>query len=304
MSRYSIAIIGFGKIARDQHLPAIAADGRFRLAATVSRQGQGAPGLPCFADHRALIAALPDLDAVAIATPPSVRYEIARDCLEAGLHCLLEKPPAVTLGEVEALAALAGAKRLTLFTAWHAQHFPAVAAAAARLAGKRVRSASIVWREDVEEWHPGQDWIWEPGGFGVFDPGINAFSIATRIFPDRLLVREAELFVQRGRQMPIAAEIVLASPAADGPVTASLDWRHGPEEEWTITVCTEERVELHSGGSRLAVDGVEVDCQGPGDYPSLYARFAELLEAGQSEVDPEPLRIAADIFLAARRTPV
>jgi hypothetical protein len=41
----------------------------------------------------------------------------------------------------------------------------------------------IVWHEDVRKWHPGQQWIWEPGGFGVFDPGINALSIATRIFP-------------------------------------------------------------------------------------------------------------------------
>ena len=33
-----------------------------------------------------------DLDAVVIATPPSTHYQIAADCLENGLHALIEKP--------------------------------------------------------------------------------------------------------------------------------------------------------------------------------------------------------------------
>ena len=40
--------------------------------------------------------------AVAITTPPSVRHEIARECILAGLHVLLEKPPAATLSEIDA----------------------------------------------------------------------------------------------------------------------------------------------------------------------------------------------------------
>ena len=119
------------------------------------------------------------LEAVAITTPPSVRYEIARACIEKGLHVLLEKPPAVTLSEVEELSCLAEAKGVTLFATRHARHNPAVRAAAQALAGKRIAEMRIVWHEDVNKWHPGQNWIWQPGGFGVFDPGINAFSIAT-----------------------------------------------------------------------------------------------------------------------------
>ena len=40
-----IAIIGFGKIARDQHLPAIRADSHFQLVATVDPYGllEGVP---------------------------------------------------------------------------------------------------------------------------------------------------------------------------------------------------------------------------------------------------------------------
>ena len=70
------------------------------------------------------------------------------------------------------------------------------------------------WKEDVRVWHPGQRWIWEPGGFGVFDPGINALSIVARIFPGALFVREAELSYPRNKQTPIAAELRMAESGA------------------------------------------------------------------------------------------
>ncbi len=302
MAPLRIAVIGFGKIARDQHLPAIAADPRFALAAVVSPRSPGPEGVPSFADTGAMLAQLPDLEAVAVCTPPAARYEVARACIARGLHCLLEKPPGVTLGEVEELARLAAARGSTLFAAWHAQHNPAVAAAAARLAGQRVESMRISWREDVRKWHPGQQWIWEPGGFGVFDPGINALSIASRILPGVLLVREAELIFPENRQMPIAAELVLASPAADGPIACTFDWRHQIEESWDIEIAVGgRRLALTGGGSRLSLDGETVEFEGPGEYPSIYARFAELVENASSEVDLEPLRITADAFMAARR---
>ncbi|MBA3730310.1 MAG: Gfo/Idh/MocA family oxidoreductase, partial [Sphingomonas sp.] len=215
MRPLKIAIIGFGKIAADQHVPAIAANPRFELVATSSRSGIGAAQR--FTDWRQLLDQVEGLEAVAITTPPSVRYEIARECVERGLHTLLEKPPTDTLSEIEDLACLAEAREVTLFTTWHAQHNVAVAAAAEVLAGKRIAAMDILWHEDVRKWHPGQRWIWEPGGFGVFDPGINAFSIATKIFPGTLLVSKADLSFPEDAQTPIAAEIDFASEAADGP---------------------------------------------------------------------------------------
>jgi predicted dehydrogenase len=47
------------------------------------------------------------LQAVAIATPVSTHYALARRCLEAGLHVLVEKPLASTVAEAEALVDLA-----------------------------------------------------------------------------------------------------------------------------------------------------------------------------------------------------
>jgi D-galactose 1-dehydrogenase len=296
-----LAIVGFGKIAADEHLPSIEANGRLELAATVSRSSSGPP--PHFKDTSALLASGMEIDAVAITTPPSVRYGIARECIEAGLHVLLEKPPTVTLSEIDDLACLAEAEQVTLFATWHARHNAAVAAAAQALAGKRIAAMQITWHEDVHKWHPGQRWIWEPGGFGVFDPGINAFSIATAIFPGTLVVKSADLHFPADAQTPIAADIGFASPAADGPLTCSLDWRKSEGEEWTIAVRTSDgaEVRLEGGGSRLLVDGCEQAAEGIGEYPDIYRRFVQLIDERQSDVDSRPLRLVADALLVARR---
>ena len=74
---YSIAIIGVGKIARDQHLPVIADHPLFRLAGVVSQKGAQVEGVPTFAAPAEAYAALPDLEAVAICTPPNVRHRLA-----------------------------------------------------------------------------------------------------------------------------------------------------------------------------------------------------------------------------------
>ena len=299
-----IAIIGFGKIAADQHVPSIAANPRFELAASSSRSGVGPA--PQFTDWRRLLDEVDGLEAVAITTPPSPRYEIARECIERGLHTLLEKPPTDTLGEIEDLACLAEGRQVTMFTTWHAQHNPAVTAAAQALAGQRIASMDILWHEDVRKWHPGQQWIWETGGFGVFDPGINAFSIATKIFPDSLFVERAELSYPEGAQTPIAAEIEFASAVADGPLRCSLDWRRTEGEEWTITIHTAEGVEvrLENGGSLLSIDGERQAFDSPGEYPDIYARFVELIDERRSEVDVAPLRLVADCLLVGSRNMV
>ena len=298
------AIIGFGKIAEDQHVPAIEGNARFELAGSVSRQGKGPA--PNFADTDALLAAVADLEAAAITTPPGPRFDIARTCIERGLHLLLEKPPCATLGEVEELRRLADARGTTLFTTWHAQHNGGVAAARELLAGQRIRSMHITWHEDVHKWHPGQQWVFDPGGFGVFDPGINAFSVATAILPAPLFVREGSLFYPENAHTPIAADLQFTSPCADGTLTASLDWRKTDGEEWTVEIETADgaRLKLVDGGARLLLDGEQAGASGIGEYPDLYVRFAELIDCRQSLVDAEPLRLVADALLVGRRETV
>jgi D-galactose 1-dehydrogenase len=304
MKPIKIAILGFGKIAEDQHVPSIKGNPRFELVATSSRSGQGVA--QTFTDWRELIRRVEGLEAVAITTPPGPRYEIARECVLAGLHCLLEKPPTAGLAQINDLACLAEAQHVSLYTTWHAQHHSTIDAAAKALAGKRIKSMQILWHEDVHKWHPGQNWIWEPGGFGVFDPGINAFSIATKIFPGPFFVEAAELSVPANAQTPIAAEITFSSPQADGPLSASLDWRRTEGEEWTIAIETSDgtTVRLEGGGSKLILNGQTSEDDGIGEYPDIYRQFVDLIDQRRSHVDVAPLRLVADCLLLGRRTTV
>lgn len=55
------------------------------------------------------------IDAMAIATPLSTHYELARRVLEAGKHCWVEKPLALRLDHARELVDLAGRSRRVLF---------------------------------------------------------------------------------------------------------------------------------------------------------------------------------------------
>lgn len=57
---------------------------------------------------------LPEVDVVSVAVPTSVHYPVAKACLQAGKHVLVEKPIAVTSDEAHELVQLAGQRRCRL----------------------------------------------------------------------------------------------------------------------------------------------------------------------------------------------
>jgi D-galactose 1-dehydrogenase len=212
---------------------------------------------------------------------------------------MLEKPPGATLAEVHALEAMAKVKGLTLYATWHSRMAHSVGPAKAWLAGKTVTRAHITWREDVRKWHPGQDWVFEPGGMGVFDPGINALSILTEILPKPVHLTKAILEFPANRQTPIAAALTFS-----GNVTADFDWRQEGPQTWDIEIATTAgQLALRMGGNVLEIDGNTVGGERSimGEYPALYARMAELVRAGHSEVDLSPMTHVADALTLGER---
>jgi D-galactose 1-dehydrogenase len=300
VSGINLAIVGIGKIVRDQHLPAVAGNGDYRLVAAASRHGR-VEGIDTFTSIDEMLAAVPSIHAVSLCMPPQYRYEAAVKALAAGKHVFLEKPPGATLSEVEDLAALAKAKGVSLFASWHSRYAPAVEAAREFLAGTRVRAMRVSWKEDVRQWHPNQEWIWQPGGLGVFDPGINALSIVTRILPRPVFATAATLEFPENRDAPIAASIVFTD-AAGLDLVAEFDWRQTGRQSWDIAASTDAgEMVLSEGGAKLSVDGKLVHEQPEREYPALYERFAQIIKAGQSDVDLAPLRHVADAFMLGRR---
>jgi predicted dehydrogenase len=298
-----VAIVGLGKIAHDQHIPALRASSAFELVAAASRAGTSA-SIPVFHDIDDLLAAGPHVDAIAMCQPPQARFEATAKAIRAGKHVLLEKPPGATLSEVDALTRLADAAGTTLFAAWHSRYAPAVRDARLWLADRRVRRVEIVWKEDVRRWHPGQHWIWEPGGFGVFDPGINALSIATRILPRPFFLVDGTLQIPSNRSTPIAADLDMID--ADGaPVQATFDFRQEGPQSWEIRAETDSGIlVLSAGGAKLSIGNLAREVGPEREYPELYARFARLIGERRSDVDAAPLRLVADAFMRCRQVAV
>ncbi|MDB5707542.1 MAG: araA [Sphingomonas bacterium] len=297
-----IGLVGVGKIARDQHVPAIRADERFDLVATASHHG-GLEGVPAYRDIADMIGAGHALDAVAICTPPAGRDALAAAAIEAGLHVLIEKPPGATVAEVDDLIALAKAKHVTLFAAWHSREAAGVAPARDWLAGARIHAVRIVWKEDIRRWHPGQEWILEAGGFGVFDPGINALSIVTELLPAPLTIEAARIEIPEGRASPIAATLAMRS--GDAPVSADFDFLQTGPQTWDIEVDTDRgTLRLGLGGSVLRIGDGPERREPDREYARLYARFAGLVAGGDSDADAEPLRLVEEALELAERVAV
>ncbi|MDO7834301.1 Gfo/Idh/MocA family oxidoreductase [Sphingobium sp. HBC34] len=295
-------LVGLGKIARDQHLPAILKIDGIELVAIASRNAQG-EGVHNYPDLGAMLAGEAGLDAVILCQPPQVRYHAARQALLAGKHVFLEKPPGATVSEVEALVALARRQGVTLYASWHSRHAAAVAAAKAWIAERKVARIDIQWREDVRHWHPGQPWIWEAGGFGVFDPGINALSILTEIVQEPITLLSAELEVPANKQAPIGAMLQMAT-ASGAAIDAVFDWRQTGPQTWDIAVETDQgSLRLSDGGNMLYLDGA-VQVKAPdAEYPAMYRRFVDLVADKAIDADTAPLRLVADAFLCGRHCP-
>ena len=251
-----ICLVGIGKIAVDQHVPSINASNDWDLAATVSHAGK-VDGVPAYTDFDQMLAET-DIPVISLCLPPVPRYEYAAKAIAAGRHVMLEKPPGATLAEVHALADMAQAAGVTLYTTWHSRMANGVAPAKAWLADKEITGAHISWKEDVRRWHPGQNWVFEPGGMGVFDPGrvfepggmgvfdpgSNALSIITEILPMPIHLQSAELLFPSNCDTPIAAQLQWTEN-----VTGDFDWRQEGPPSWDITV------ETTAGGPRALHDG-------------------------------------------------
>ena len=300
-----LGLVGIGKIARDQHIPALKESRPFELVACASRNAK-VDGVANFLDLEAMLKGMPQLDCISICTPPQAHFTAALAALRAGKHVMLEKPPSATTRQIALLAAEAARCRRTLFQTWHSRFAAGVDAAREWLRARTLTGGRIIWKEDVHHWHPGQQWIWEPGGFGVFDPGINALSVLTEVLPHEVCVDNAVLEFPSNQQAPIAANLQLR--AENGVrVDAEFDFRQKGEQSWDIELTTTSgKLKLSQGGAGLEIDGKAVSAAAglAGEYPRLYARFASLCSEGKSEVDWRPFQLVADAFLIGERKTV
>lgn len=204
---------------------------------------------------------------------------------------MLEKPPVATADDLVRLRKLPNPGNCSIFASWHSVENPAVDAAALWLESHPAEKLRLRWLEHVNDWHPNQSWLWREDGFGVFDPGINAFSILLHILPGALSITEAELFIPGNVATPAAAQLRFA--LEEKPVgLASLDLLHLGTPVWEISILSGgSELLLLDGGKHLSIDGRAVPSEGPAEYGRIYDKFAGLIDRRQSSIETRPLEL-------------
>jgi predicted dehydrogenase len=132
MSPVRTAVIGVGYLGRfhAQKYQQTAGSNLIGVVDSHAETGQRVAAelqVEAFTDHKALIGRV---DAVSIAVPTPLHFQVARDFLQQGVHVLVEKPMTTTVEEAQALIDLASKHRCVLQVG-HLERFnPAIVAAA------------------------------------------------------------------------------------------------------------------------------------------------------------------------------
>ena len=114
--KLKVAVVGVGHLGK-WHADKYAACADCDLVAVVDRDAGLAReiaarhGAEAFHDHREILAGV---DAISLVVPTSLHYKIGREFLEAGIHCLIEKPITETVDEAENLIKIARDNDLVL----------------------------------------------------------------------------------------------------------------------------------------------------------------------------------------------
>jgi predicted dehydrogenase len=151
-NKLRVAVIGCGRLG-GFHAQKLAGRSDVTLVAAVDpiAANRQRVATECHTEARRDYAGLLDrIDAAVIAAPTSLHHPIARDCLEAGIHLLVEKPLCVTQAEAEELV-VAARRRKVVLQVGHVERFnPAFQAAASQFIAPKyieaVRTTGVTFR--------------------------------------------------------------------------------------------------------------------------------------------------------------
>lgn len=112
-----VAVIGHGMAAQTFHHPLIHACPETQLAAIVSSKESLDIAVKHYRDTATMLADN-SIDLVVITSPNDTHFSLAKQCLEAGKHVVLEKPMTITLAEAQDLFTIAD-KAQRLLSVFH-----------------------------------------------------------------------------------------------------------------------------------------------------------------------------------------
>jgi len=152
----------------------------------------------------------------------------------------LEKPPTLTIEQLETIEEAGKEAGVTVFTAFHSCYRPEIDMARQTLSGERVTAIKIIYREDVLRYCDPKGWIFNPeiAGGGVFmSSGINPVSIITKIFPNLdLQVEQAKTDIDSRFNLESRGIVTFNFEGGHGQI--DMDWYHEGTETRSIEIVT------------------------------------------------------------------
>ena len=185
---YRSAIVGTGGIA-GAHARAVLDSGRGAVVAAVDVDAERARafaaewGVPRVSGSLRELLAGEELDLVHICTPPGPHAHLAAQCLAAGVTALVEKPPVVSLAELDELAEAERGSAASVATVFQHRFGPGVArlrrmAASGELGRPLVATCLTQWHRDDDYFAVPWRGSWETEGGGpTMGHGIHQFDL-------------------------------------------------------------------------------------------------------------------------------
>ena len=188
-----VAVVGTG-FGQKIHIPGLKAHHRTEVVAVYHRDRTQAQtvaerhGIPHACDTLEAIVALPQVQAVSVATPPFAHYAMAETVLKAGKHLLLEKPTALNVQEARQLYSLAQQQQVAAVMDFEFRFIPAWQRLAELLQAGYVgqtRLIKIDWIAGSRA-NPERAWNWyarkDQGGGALGSIGSHAFDYVAWLF--------------------------------------------------------------------------------------------------------------------------
>lgn len=222
-----VGLVGFGTAGRVFHAPVIRAVDGLRLAVIVRRGGEPAAGYPGVAVVRSVDELLTrPVDLVVIATPNASHHPIARQCLLAGRHVVVDKPLATTVAEAEALVRL-GRETGRLLSVYQNRRYVGDFVTLQQIVAGGALGRVTAFESHFDRFRPGlkaDAWREQPlPGSGVwFDLGSHLLDQALVLFGVPQAV-SADIRVERdGAAVDDAFDVTLHYPRLRGYLRASM----------------------------------------------------------------------------------
>jgi scyllo-inositol 2-dehydrogenase (NADP+) len=156
MRTVNVGVIGFGLGGRVFHAPIIRAVPGLQLAAIVERSGNSAsaiyPGVKVVRSVDDLLA-IDSIELVVVTTPNTTHLELARKCLEAGRHVVVDKPFAPTSDEAEQMVHIAK-KAGRLITVYQNRRWDGDFLTLRNVIGQRSLGRLVMLESHMERWRP------------------------------------------------------------------------------------------------------------------------------------------------------